>query len=288
MNNLNYEFLLVQGRTLSQLNDSIQYFPSNWDEEFPIIQSLGFTGIEWIYDKTSELTNPILTQTGRMKMLNISQQHNVTLENIVFDWFLVHPLLEDDEFSVEEKLKKLIFLIDVSKKCGFKRVIFPLMEKNSLDNNSKKEKFINIFQDNVLEYLDKWKIEFHLETSLSSEKEYELLKKLNSKWVKSCYDMGNSTSYGFDPETSIKTLSSYIGSVHVKDRKLHHGPTMPLGQGDVNFYKVFESLSTMGFCGPITFQVYRNKDSDNISVLKESMNFINNIIIMTTVKANEN
>jgi L-ribulose-5-phosphate 3-epimerase len=286
MNNLNYEFLLVQGRTLSQLNDSIQYFPSNWDEEFPIIQSLGFTGIEWIYDKISELTNPILTQTGRMKMLNISQQYNVTLENIVFDWFLVHPLLEDDEFSVEEKLKKLIFLIDVSKKCGFKRVIFPLMEKNSLDNNSKEEKFIDIFKDNILEYLDKWKIEFHLETSLSSEKEYEILKKLNSKWVKSCFDMGNNASYGFNPECSIKLLSNHLGSVHIKDRKLH-GSSTQLGKGNVNFYKVFESLSIINFHGPITFQVYRNNNSNNVLVLKESMNFINNVINTVTVNVHE-
>ena len=287
MNNPNYKFLSVQGRTIPQTNDSIQYFPSNWKEEFPILTSLGFTGIEWIYDKESEQTNPILTKMGRMNMLDFSKKYNVDLENIVFDWFLVHPLLIHDEFSIEEKLEKLLFLLDVSRQSGFKHVIFPLMEKNSIDDDSKAEKFIKIIRDNVLEYLNKWGIELHLETSLSPEKECQILKKLDSKYVKICYDMGNSASYGFNSETSIKTLSSYIGSVHVKDRKLH-GPTMPLGRGDVNFYKVFESLSTIGFCGPITFQVYRNKNSDNISILKESMRFINDIILNTTVNTNGN
>ena len=287
MNNPDYKFLLVQGRAIPQMNDSIQYFPSNWKEEFPIIHSLGFTGIEWIYDKKSELTNPILTKSGRMSMLDTSKKNNVDLENIVFDWFLVHPLLTNDEFSTKEKLEKLLFLLDVSRQSGFKRVIFPLIEQNSLENDSKEEKFVNIFKDNILGYLDKWKIELHLETSLSPEKEYRILKELDSKCIKICFDMGNSASYGFNPETSIRTLSSHLGSVHVKDRKLHGG-SVQLGKGDVNFYKVFESLFAIGFCGPISFQVYRNKNSNDISVSKESMNFINDIISMTPVNVNEN
>ena len=72
MNNPNYKFLLIQGRALPQTDDLMQYFPSNWKEEFPIINTLGFSGIEWIYDKTSEVSNPILTKTGRMEMLDIS------------------------------------------------------------------------------------------------------------------------------------------------------------------------------------------------------------------------
>ena len=287
MNIQNYDFLLVQGRSIPQVTNLIQYFPSNWQEEFPIINSLGFTGIEWIYDKNSEINNPILSESGRKTMSDISKKYNVHLENIVFDWFLVHPLLTNDEFNTEEKLEKLLFLIDASRQSGFKRIIFPLMELNSLDNDDKEEKFVSLFQDHILEYLDKWKIEFHLETSLSPEKEYSILKKLNSKWIKSCFDMGNSASYGFDPEISIKILSSYLGSVHVKDRKLH-GTSVQLGQGNVNFYNVFESLSAIDFHGPITFQVYRNTNSDDILVLKESMSFINDIINMVTINANGN
>ena len=50
------KFLLVQGRALPQTDESLQSFPSNWMDEFPLIQQLGFDGIEWIYDKKSEFT----------------------------------------------------------------------------------------------------------------------------------------------------------------------------------------------------------------------------------------
>ena len=86
------KFLLVQGRALPQSDESLQSFPFNWSDEFPLIQQLGFDGIEWIYDKKSEFTNPILDSSESQKIKTISKKHNVSLENIVFDWFIVHPL----------------------------------------------------------------------------------------------------------------------------------------------------------------------------------------------------
>lgn len=276
-----FQLILVQGRTLPQVKNFLQCFPPNWKEEFPIIQSLGFAGIEWIYDKESELTNPILTKMGRYDMSNFSKTYNVKLENIVFDWFLVHPLLIDDEFTAEEKFEKFLFLLDVSRQAGFKHIILPLMEKNSIEDKKTQEKFIYIFQERVLDYLNKWNIEIHLETSLSPSDEYFILKELNSQWVKSCFDMGNSASYGFAPEVCIHTLSNYLGSIHIKDRKLNGG-SVELGKGDVDFCKVFESLFDINFHGPLSFQIYRDKESDNILVLKESLTFINEIVSKIT------
>ena len=73
------QFLVVQGRGLKQTTESMQYFPNNWIEEFPIIQKLGFNGIELIYDKKPEYVNPILDDSGRKQMIELSQKYNVKL-----------------------------------------------------------------------------------------------------------------------------------------------------------------------------------------------------------------
>ena len=62
------KFLLVQGRALPQGDEPLQSFPSNWMDEFPLIEQLGFDGIEWIYDKKSEYNNPILNSYGQSKI----------------------------------------------------------------------------------------------------------------------------------------------------------------------------------------------------------------------------
>ena len=109
------KFLLVQGRAIPQIGEHIQYFPSNWKEEFPLIRPLGLSGIEWIYDKKSEEYNPILSKSGRNEIINYSKKFNVELENVVLDWFLDNPLLLENQVLFEKNSSTLIKLI----KCGY-------------------------------------------------------------------------------------------------------------------------------------------------------------------------
>lgn len=270
-------FLLVQGRTLPQIGDSIQYFPSNWKDEFPLMKDLGFYGIEWIYDKISESDNPILSEKGRNEILEISNAYDIKLENIVLDWFIRHPLLMDDEFTVEKKIQKLMDLIDLSSKSGFKRIIFPLLEQNNISAESKKKEFITVLSNNILDKLESNNIEMHLETSLPPEQEYELLNELNHKKIKLCFDMGNNASEGYDGPSTLKIIREFLGSVHIKDRVLH-GKTVPLGEGEVKFSDVFAILKRINFNGPYSFQTFRNRESNNMVLLQNNLKFINTVM----------
>lgn len=103
------------------------------------------------------------------------------------------------------------------------------------------------------------------------------MKMISHKKIKICFDMGNSVSFGYECENVLDVIKTHLGSVHIKDRKLN-GPTVPLGEGNVNFLKIFKKLKEIKFEGPYTFQIYRDKKSDNIKLLKESLIFINNLL----------
>lgn len=274
---LKSKFLLVQGRALPQIDESLQSFPSNWIEEFPLIEKLGFDGIEWIYDKKSEYNNPILNLDQHENIKMISKKYNVSLENIVFDWFIIHPLIKNNDIKLSTKIEKLIDLLDTSEKIGFQRVIFPLLEGNSIHDSNEMELFLKIFSDNILPTLNLKKLEIHFETSMSPNDEFYFISKLDNSQTKICFDMGNSASLGFDCSEVLDKISPFLGSVHIKDR-LINGPTVPLGEGSVDFSKVFKILNEIKFSGPISFQAYRNKNSNNIELLNSYLMFINNII----------
>ena len=274
---LKSKFLLVQGRALPQIDESLQSFPSNWIEEFPLIEKLGFDGIEWIYDKKSEYNNPILNLDQHENIKMISKKYNVSLENIVFDWFIIHPLIKNNDITLSTKIEKLIDLLDTSEKIGFQRVIFPLLEGNSIHDSNEMELFLKIFSDNILPTLNLKKLEIHFETSMSPNDEFYFINKLDNSQTKICFDMGNSASLGFDCSEVLDKISPFLGSVHIKDR-LINGPTVPLGEGLVDFSKVFKILNEIKFLGPISFQAYRNKNSNNIELLNSYLMFINNII----------
>jgi L-ribulose-5-phosphate 3-epimerase len=271
------KFLLVQGRALNQNDESLQSFPSNWMEEFPLIEKLGFNGIEWIYDEKSEYNNPILNLQEHQNMKMISKKYNVSLENIVFDWFITHPILKKDDISLSTKIQKLIDLIDYSEKIGFQRVIFPLLEGNAIHNSNEMELFLKIFSDDILSTLNLKKLEIHFETSMSPNDEFNFISRLDNSQTKICFDMGNSASLGFDCSQVLNKIYPFLGSVHIKDR-LINGGTVPLGDGSVDFLTVFMILNKIKFSGPISFQAYRDKNSNNVELLKSYLMFINNII----------
>ena len=276
MSDTKFNFILVQGRTLPQIRNSIQYFPSNWKLEFPIINEIGFNGIEWIYDKLSEKTNPVLTNSGRMEIKKEAQTNNVTLENIVLDWFLDEPLFSNDLEFNKKSVDTFCDLIDSSAKSGFKRIILPLLEKNHISSIPRKNIFNTIFKK-ISHSLDSNNIELNLETSLPPREEKLLLNELNHEKVGICFDMGNSASFGYSSTEVIDTIGDFIRSVHIKDRKLN-GTSVPLGHGDVNLNEVFKNLKKISFTGPCSFQVFRDKTSDNISLLKKNLTFINAIL----------
>ncbi len=267
----------MQGRALPQIGDRLQYFPENWKDEFPLIDKLGFSGIEWIYDAISENSNPISNELGRNEMLGLSKKYGVDLENIVFDWFMTYPLLTNENLSTGAKIKKLKSLIQISSNLNFKRIIFPILEKNNISTKLKQEQFIDIFKKHITADLNSYDIEINLESSLPGNDELFVLDQINHDKVKLCFDMGNSASYGYEPDETINMISHYLSSVHIKDRK-KNGPSVPLGTGDVDFKQVFHSLKDTGFNGPISFQVYRNKKSDNLKLLQDSLTFINSIM----------
>lgn len=271
------KFLLVQGRALPQSDESLQSFPFNWSDEFPLIQQLGFDGIEWIYDKKSEFTNPILDSEESQKIKSISKKFNVSLENIVFDWFITNSLFRKDEISLKNKIKKLVDLIEKSQNIGFKQIIFPLLEENAINNSNDMDIFLKIFSDDILSVLNLNKIEIHFETSLPPISELEFISKLDHNQTKICFDMGNSASMGYDPTDVLNSIAPYLGTVHIKDRLLD-GDSVPLGEGAVDFSKVFSILNEINFSGYFSFQAYRDKNSNNTELLSLYQKFIYKIM----------
>ena len=271
------KFLLVQGRALPQSDESLQSFPFNWSDEFPLIQQLGFDGIEWIYDKKSEFTNPILDSEESQKIKSISKKFNVSLENIVFDWFITNSLFRKDEISLKNKIKKLVDLIEKSQNIGIKQIIYPLLEENAINNSNDMDIFLKIFSDDILSVLNLNKIEIHFETSLPPISELEFISKLDHNQTKICFDMGNSASMGYDPADVLNSIAPYLGTVHIKDRLLD-GDSVPLGEGAVDFSKVFSILNEINFSGYFSFQAYRDKNSNNTELLSLYQKFIYKIM----------
>lgn len=96
-------------------------------------------------------------------------------------------------------------------------------------------------------------------------------------------DTANLIMYGFgNPVDAVYTLKNHIRSMHVKDgvpptepNKL--GKERPIGEGFVDFKRVFEELKKIDFNGPIVIE-REIKGDQQIEDLKKSIGFLNAII----------
>ena len=111
-----------------------------------------------------------------------------------------------------------------------------------------------------------YKINISLETDLNPLDFFDLIKAVNSPFVKINYDTGNSACLGYNLSEEFNAYGEYISDIHIKDRLLNGGSVF-FGEGNVDFDLFFEELNKLNYNGPIIFQLYR--DDEGVEIFKK-------------------
>lgn len=91
---------------------------------------------------------------------------------------------------------------------------------------------------------------------LSPVETQEFIDRVNSPFVRVCFDTGNVLAFGY-PQDWIDTLGGRIARVHVKDYDLAkpgRAGFCELGAGNVNWPAVMDALRRAGYDGPLIFE----------------------------------
>ena len=113
----------------------------------------------------------------------------------------------------------------------------------------------------LISKLNNQKIVF--ESDFNPHRLHAFIQRLDSESFGINYDIGNSASLGYNVDDEFKAYGNSILNVHVKDRK-YRGTTVPLGEGNANFNKVFEKLSEISYKGNFILQTARAIDDNHI------------------------
>lgn len=115
---------------------------------------------------------------------------------------------------------------------------------------------------------------------LNSLSKFEILKRdIPSPYFMVYPDVGNITAWGYDVCTELQLAQSHIVQIHLKDT-LKVSPTcegqfrdLAIGEGEVNFEAIFQTLKTMNYNAPLVIEMWANDDNwrDNIVTAKERL-----------------
>ncbi|TGM82280.1 sugar phosphate isomerase/epimerase [Leptospira mtsangambouensis] len=262
---------VMQGRLLPKFKGRYQAHPVGyWQDEFPIAKSFGLDCIEFILDYNDYEINPLLTDSGVSEILNIIRETGVKVVSVCADYFMEAPFHSEDRKIVETSQNVLSLLLKNGKKLGVKDIVIPCVDQSSLRSEADKE----VFRENLsplVKEAEELGINLSLETDLDPKGFLQVIKMFDSDAVTVNYDIGNSASLGFDPDTEFDDYGVHITDIHIKDRKLNSG-SVELGTGDAQFEKVLKKIKTLNYSGPLIMQAYR--DDEGLEIFKRQLDWV--------------
>lgn len=258
----------MQGRLSDRIDEKIQAFPwLNWEREFEIANQLDFKLIEWTLDQDRLYENPLMTPDGRRRISELSQTYNLRVYSLTGDCFMQAPFHK----SEGEQKKKLILdfnaIIHASADIGIRYIVMPLVDNGSINSNIQAETLKKVLMP-YQSFLVKSEMKILFESDLPAQELRRFINQYPEDAFGINYDIGNSAALGFDPEEEIDMYGHRIDNVHIKDRILN-GKTVPLGEGNANFIKVFASLKKKNYAGNFILQTARAEDDDHAGVLRK-------------------
>ena len=253
---------IMSGRLSPPFNGKIQSFPINtWQSEFKKASSCGFEVIEWVFDSIEK--NPILDDNGIKEIKSLSEENQIQVKSVCADFFMDNHLFNVSEFNLERNLQILTNLITNCQKLEIKILEIPFLESSSINNQNYQNQVISNLQK-ILPLAHDNDVKLTLETDLNPTSFRDLLLQFNNENIAVNYDIGNSTSNGFEIKTELEILFPWIANIHIKDRLLH-GHTVPLGTGDVNFESFFSIISKLNYNEDFIIQGAR-EDLENTKI----------------------
>jgi len=261
----------MQGRMVKPLHSQIQEFPSkHWEEELVYAKKLDFQIIEWVLDKKSIKTNPLLFSPNYVK--KILHENNIVIGSVSDDFFLQH---ERSDILTEEILQHMKHVFIKMSQLNTSLYVLPLLEKMSLKNLEIKDQ-INIFEQ--IEKIVPKNIKICVESDLNSENIKMIFNSIDNNIFRVNYDIGNSAYEGYSFQNEFNNYFELIENIHIKDR-LFQGKTVPLGEGDANIVNVLKELKKLNYEKNLILQAARIPGVKDRDLMIKYKKFVENAIL---------
>lgn len=254
---------VMQGRLSPIINNRIQQFPWNsWSNEFVLASKIDIKLIEWTIDTFEFRKNPLISINQWDEINLIMEKTNISIPSVTCDYFMENPPWKTDLKLVKEGISSIL---EGMRNIRSTILVIPLVDNSSLPDSSSVKIIENLFTDLIPEIIQN-KLQIAFECDLNPEKLSEFISKFDRNYFGINYDIGNSSSLGFNPTEEFRAYGSRIINVHVKDRKLN-GTSVPLGEGDADFLGIFRLLHKENYQGNLILQTARSKVGKDSEVL---------------------
>ena len=206
-------------------------------------RKLGFDGIELIIGTAGADNRMFLEDAGLLEQcVAEARKQELPVSGTVLN-ILHTEHLKNQEIA----RKRVIDGIAITRRLGGKVMLIPFFNQAAPQTAQEKEQLAGIIKE-LAPHAEKAGVVFGFENTLSAEDNARILDRVGSGAFKVFYDVGNTTRAGYDVIKEIRWLGrERICQFHLKDEGY-------LGEGKIDFRKVFDAIGAIGFTGYANFE----------------------------------
>ena len=261
----------MQGRLVKPLHTTIQEFPSlEWENELVLADELNFRVIEWVLDKESIGTNPLIINANYVQ--TALEKNDITIGSLSDDFFLQS---NNAKILSEQMLMHMENVFTKMSELNISIYVLPLLESKSIKKLKISEQILLLRK---IEELVPKNIKVCLESDLDFKNINSIFDSIDNNIFKINYDIGNSAYEGYDFVDEINNYFELIENVHIKDRTFR-GPTVPLGEGDAKVANVLKELKFRGYDKNLILQAARIPNMDDVELMTKYKKFVENALL---------
>ena len=257
------------------------------EESIRSISSVGYSAVELMCDVPHAY--PPLSEEKICSIKETLQETKMDISNL--NCFMLcairdfhHPSwIEIDKNERQLRIQHTKNCLNLAKTLGVKTI--STEPGGPLSGITQKEGF-TLFSNGLDEVIplaeeNKVKILIEPEPGLLLENSSQFLNfisKFDTKYVGLNFDVGHFFCVGENPHDLVKTLSDYIGHIHLEDiaKTRKHEHLIP-GKGVIDFQSFFNAIEDISYNGYVTIELYPYQNNPEHAA-KDALEYINSII----------
>lgn len=257
----------MQGRLSPLVDGKIQAFPKQyWKDEFGLAEKNDFRHMEWTLDQDGLYQNPLMTPDGQQEIMDLCRRHKLGIPSLTGDCFMQAPFWKAQGEERQALENDFIAISSACAKVGTGMIVVPLVDNGRIENTKQEDDLLGFLQGKSA-FFSGHGIKIVFESDFEPQALRRFIDRFDPELFGINYDIGNSAALGFSPEEELDAYGTRIFNVHVKDRVLG-GTTVPLGEGNADFDRVFSALAKTGYRGNYILQTARSGNDDHEGVLR--------------------
>ena len=253
-------------------------------ESIEKIARLGFKGVEIMGDRP-HLYPPDVDAAEMRRVQDALKKWHQKVTNInSFTLFAVGDTylpswIEADAGRRQIRIDHTLSCLEVAHTLGCANISIP--PGGPLENMSRKEALAFFYQglEKVVPLAESLGVKLLVEPEpdllIERTSEFlEFIRAVKSPAVGINFDMGHFYCAGEDPSEAFETLFEWVGHVHLEDiaeTRVHQH--LIAGHGVIDFRRVFQTMTTLGYTGDISLELYPYTDRPE-EAGRESLDFL--------------